>query len=68
MFFRQNIFHIFTQADGSSTRKYGGIGMGLTVTKRFVDIMQGTINIESQLGQGSTFTVLLPSQVNEPQS
>ena len=61
---QQQIFHIFTQADGSSTRKYGGIGMGLTVTKRFVDIMQGTIHVESQLGQGSTFTVRLPIKVN----
>jgi two-component system, sensor histidine kinase and response regulator len=61
---QQKIFHFFTQADGSSTRKYGGIGMGLTVTKRFVDIMQGTIHVESQVGQGSTFTVRLPSQVN----
>jgi two-component system, sensor histidine kinase and response regulator len=60
---QQKIFHFFTQADGSSTRKYGGIGMGLTVTKRFVDIMQGTIQVESQVGQGSTFTVRLPSKV-----
>ncbi|EDN65054.1 hypothetical protein BGP_6653 [Beggiatoa sp. PS] len=38
--------------------------MGLTVTKRFVDIMQGAIHVESELGQGSTFTVRLPIKVN----
>ena len=60
---KQQIFQVFTQADGSSTRKYGGTGLGLTITKRFVDMMQGHIHLESELGQGSSFTVRLPVNV-----
>jgi len=60
---KQQIFQVFTQADGSSTRKYGGTGLGLTITKRFVDMMQGRIHLESELGQGSSFTVRLPVNV-----
>jgi signal transduction histidine kinase len=62
---QQHIFQSFTQVDASSTRKYGGTGLGLTLTKRFVEMMQGTISVESQLGKGSTFTVNLPTKVNE---
>jgi two-component system sensor histidine kinase/response regulator len=57
---QQKIFQVFTQGDGSSTREYGGTGLGLTITKRFVDMMQGTISVESELGQGSSFTIRLP--------
>jgi signal transduction histidine kinase/putative methionine-R-sulfoxide reductase with GAF domain len=58
---RQIIFDEFRQVDGSSTRAYGGTGMGLSLTKKLVEMMGGTIWVESELNQGSTFTFLLPS-------
>ncbi|MEK7991922.1 MAG: ATP-binding sensor histidine kinase [Thiotrichaceae bacterium] len=54
------IFEPFTQADNSSTRSYDGTGLGLTISKRFCEALGGIIEVESELNQGSTFTVRMP--------
>ena len=54
------LFQSFVQADASTTRRYGGTGLGLTVTKRFVEMMGGLIAVESEFGKGTTFSVRLP--------
>ena len=57
------LFQAFTQADASTTRKYGGTGLGLTITRRFCEMMGGDISVASELGKGSIFTIRLPAKV-----
>ncbi|MDJ0508365.1 MAG: ATP-binding protein [Crocosphaera sp.] len=57
---QKKVFDVFTQSEGQSTRKYGGTGLGLTITKRLTDILGGTVKLSSQLGKGSIFTVNFP--------
>ena len=54
------IFEEFTQADSTTTRKFGGTGLGLTISRRFCQLMGGDIQVESEQGEGTTFTVELP--------
>jgi signal transduction histidine kinase len=62
----QYIFDEFRQADMSSTRKYGGTGLGLAIVKKFIILMGGDIVVESEVGQGSKFTVTLPMELKAP--
>jgi signal transduction histidine kinase/CheY-like chemotaxis protein len=60
---RENLFKEFAQADTSIARKYGGTGLGLAISYKFVQLMKGRIEVESELGKGATFTAELPAQV-----
>ncbi|MGD1855874.1 MAG: response regulator [Leptolyngbyaceae cyanobacterium] len=57
------VFQAFTQADTSTTRKYGGTGLGLTITKQFISMMGGEVLVDSVYGEGTTFTLTIPKTV-----
>ncbi|BFM40674.1 ATP-binding protein [Synechocystis sp. LKSZ1] len=57
---QERIFDVFTQSEGQSNRKYGGSGLGLTITRRLIEMLGGRIELHSSLGQGSTFRLIFP--------
>ncbi|HYV29112.1 MAG TPA: ATP-binding protein [Candidatus Eisenbacteria bacterium] len=60
------LFQAFTQADSSTSKKYGGTGLGLALSRKFCQLMDGDLTVTSDYGKGSTFTVTLPVEVQEP--
>lgn len=60
---QRQVFELFTQADGSITRRYGGTGLGTTISKQLVELLGGEIEVESESDTGTTFRIILPFEI-----
>ncbi len=65
---QEAVFHPFVQADGTTTRKYGGTGLGLTITRRLAELLGGGLSLTSEVGRGSVFSLVIPAGVDLVQS
>lgn len=63
----EKVFDAFVQAETSTSRKYGGTGLGLTLTKGFCELLGGQLLVESEIGRGSTFILKMPAQTDDPE-
>ncbi len=61
---QETIFEAFSQADGSTSRKFGGTGLGLTITKKLVELLGGSISLKSETNKGSIFSLIIPAGVD----
>ncbi len=66
--FKKHIFEPFTQEHQGARTHYNGVGLGMSIVKKLVDQMKGTIEVDSQVGRGSIFQIILPIQIDEVQS
>ena len=61
----KNVFEEFTQAETSTSKDYGGTGLGLPICKKITELMGGKIDVQSKIGEGTTFSIIVPKTIEE---